>query len=141
MLDDDAFERITEAINDFAEGNPVHFETVVSEGVYFDFDCPFDHDLMEPKITVTVGFKEWSPHKDDEPEGRLMDYGDGFGDELTCRLDEAFHNAGSRNEEVVMEYSKHNSGNGLHLFLGSIHNPRVAFDPDAGETVVVEEYA
>ncbi len=126
MLDIEGMEIIEAAIRDFAEGNPQHFEIDVAEGVWFDFDCPFDEDLSESTIPIAVGITGWSPHNEGEPTThRLMDYSEEM-DELTCRLDEAFYNGGSRNEELVLEYSPNNSDpeSGNYLFLGSIDNPR-----------------
>lgn len=137
MLEIKGMEIIEAAIQDFAEGNPQHFELDVMEGVWFDFDCSFEHDLIEPTIPVAVGIKNWSPYNEGEPtENRLMDYS-GEMDELTCRLDEAFYNGGSRNEEIVFEYFPNNSDpeKGFYLFLGSIHNPRV----ERESSVVVSE--
>lgn len=142
MVDALGLERIEAAIEAFANGSPMHFEIDVAEGVWFDFDCPFASDLLDPTIPVAVGIKSWSPHNIGEPEEfQLMDYSE-FGDELVCDLDEAFYNGGSRNEEIVFEYSPTNSDpeNGHYLFLGSIDNPRVRFDPILNQPEINEEY-
>ena len=140
MVDLDGIEEIEAAIDEFARGNPMHFETMVAEGVWFDFDCPFVDDLMEPLIPCCVGFHDWSPHNEGEPEERLlMDYADGLGDEIVADLGVAAYNAGCRFDELVFEYSLNNSGDGTYVFLGSIPNPRVVVTMDGVE--VVEEYA
>lgn len=141
MIDLTAMEKITNALDEFANGETMHFEIDVAEGVYFDFDCPFSGDLLEPLIPVAVGIQPWSVHNVGEPEYyQLEDYGE-IGHELVHYLDEAFYNAGSRNEEIIFEYSENNSNpeKGHYLFLGSIHNPRVSMTKNG--PVVNEDYA
>lgn len=141
MMKISGIEEVAGAINSFAEGNAMHFETEVAEGVTFDFDCPYEEDLMESTIPVAVQIESWSPYNEGEPEKhRLMDYSEEM-DELVCDLDEAFHNGGSRNEEVVFEYSKMNSHpeKGVYVFLASIGNPRISVRMSGNE--VREEYA
>lgn len=62
-------------------------------------------------------------------------------DELVADLAVAFHNGGSRNEEVRMEYSPDSANvpENHHLFLGSIDNPRINVTMDGIE--VREKYA
>lgn len=141
MIDVEMIERISGEIHDFAEGNPKHFEERVVEGVTFDFDCTFSEDLMEPEIPVAVVIEQWSPYNHGEPErDTLMEYSEEM-DELTCDLDDAFYNGGSRNEDLTFIYSEINSDpeNDFYIFLENIHNPRMEVTTHGTE--VQEEYA
>lgn len=72
MIDFDGLERISELINDFAEGNPKSTEIVVAEGVYFSFDCPFEEDLAESVIPIAIGIESWSPLNEGEPTREVV---------------------------------------------------------------------
>jgi hypothetical protein len=136
------YERIEREINEFAEGNPKSFEILIADGIYFNFDCPYNEDLREPKITVAIGIMPDSPHNEGEPTRPVLNDYSKIADEIVGKLGDAFYNAGSRNEELVFEYSPE-SGHvekGHYLFLGEIHNPRISIRPADGKVGVNEGY-
>ena len=141
MIDSTAINAIEERLEAFVNGEPQSFEIYVAEGVWFRLDCPFEEDLLEGMIPVTVGIKKWSPHYIGLPPSYMMldDYGK-LGDELASELDGAIHSA-TDHEEAIFEYDASNSCGSMIMFTSMISNPRAKFDLETNTVVTNPKYA
>jgi hypothetical protein len=140
MIDPHALNQIENAIRDFKHGNPQHFMIMFAEGVFFELDVPFEEDLKEPLIPVSIGIYEWSPHLNGKPQNaRLADCGNGSGDEIVEAIEKVVDNLGIEISELIFEYSEFNSNGDLHLFHSSIPNDRTK--TTASDIEVPEEFA
>lgn len=127
MIDLLGIERIEETLKHFAEGNPLSVEIPLAEEIWFSFDQPFQRDLEEYILPVSVTIGNTSPHNYGEPVANtLEDYGPEMYEDLVAHLDEALYNGGSRHGQLDLHYSPRNSEplNGSYVFMGTIENPR-----------------
>lgn len=134
-VDEQALSEIGDALMEFARGEPMHFEVLVAEGVYFSFDCPHEEDLMEMLIPVSVRVASWSPHKLEGVFRDLMDYGS-FGDTLAAELSAVTAEA-VEDSDPILEHAEAKPD--ADVFHGALSNPRVEWSFD--EWTVKQEYA
>jgi hypothetical protein len=125
VINHEAARDIRSDIQYFVAGHPTVSEIEIAPGIYWFFDCPFDEDVYEPFIPVSVMFTTQSDdYGEPTDHSSLADYADGLGDTLMAELEGTVRNAGVPLNELRLEYNPNNSDPeaGFYQFLGSIPN-------------------